>query len=165
MQKFYQTDKETTTDVWITPKYILDALGEFDLDPASNPFIPWPTASRFYSLENNEDGLALPWAGRVWCNPPYSNWVGFLKKLKEHNNGIALIFARTETAGFFANVWDGADSILFLKKRVQFLKIPSLTTGASTAPSVLIAYGSENTKSLQMALENGALAGKLIRLK
>lgn len=163
--KFYQTDNETTTDVWITPKYILDALGGFDLDPASNPFIPWPTAIRFYSLENGEDGLSLPWEGRVWCNPPYSNWARFLEKMKMHGNGIALIFARTETAGFFDHVWDSATSILFLKRRVQFLRLPGLTRGSSTAPSVLISYGDNNADSIRAALSNGSLEGKHIILQ
>lgn len=27
----------------------------------------------YYSLENNENGLELPWFGAVWCNPPWSD--------------------------------------------------------------------------------------------
>jgi hypothetical protein len=136
-------------------------LGEFDLDPCCPNNLPWKTASNFYSLENGENGLELPWNGQVWLNPPYSNWAEFLKRLKEHNNGIALIFARTETKGFFNYVWDGAYSILFLKRRVKFIKKDLKSCGSSTAPSVLIAYGENNTK----ALENCILEGKLIYLK
>lgn len=159
--KFYQVDKDNTTDVWLTPPSIIESLGDFDLDPCCPNNLAWKTASRFYSLENGEDGLSLPWEGRVWLNPPYSNWVPFMKKLKEHGNGIALIFARTETKGFFDHVWDGADSILFLKGRVKFIKHDMSKGGSSTAPSVLIAYGRNNTDKI---IESG-MQGKLVLLK
>ncbi len=159
--KFYQIDKDTTTDVWLTPPSLIEKLGSFDLDPCCPNNLPWKTANSFYSLENNQDGLHLPWSGRIWLNPPYSNWVPFLEKLKFHNNGIALIFARTETNGFFDHIWDDADSILFIKKRVKFIKSDFHTSGSSTAPSVLIAYGKNNTE----ALEKSQIEGKLIKLK
>lgn len=159
--KFYQINKEDTTDVWLTPPNLIQSLGVFDLDPCSPNNLPWKTANKFYSLENGEDGLSLSWDGRIWLNPPYSNWVPFMEKLKNHGNGIALIFARTETKGFFDHVWNDADSILFLKRRVKFVKADLSGGGSSTAPSVLIAYGENNTK----ALENSGIEGKLIKLK
>ncbi len=159
--KFYSTDKNITTDVWLTPPALITSLGEFDLDPCCPNNLPWKTAKEFFSLENGQDGLKLPWIGRVWLNPPYSNWVPFLEKLKNHNNGISLIFARTETKGFFDHVWENADSILFLKRRVKFVKADLSSGGSSTAPSILIAYGKNNTK----ALESCKLEGKLIKLK
>lgn len=161
MAKFYSTNKDTTTDVWLTPPSLIQSLGEFDLDPCCPNNLPWKTAKQYYSFDNNQDGLILPWFGRIWLNPPYSNWVPFLEKLKEHNNGIALIFARTETKGFFDHVWENADSILFLKRRVKFVKYDLSAGGSSTAPSVLIAYGNNNTE----ALKNSGLEGKLICMK
>lgn len=160
MSKFYQIDKDNTTDVWLTPPSLINALGKFDLDPCCPNNLPWVTAKKIYSLESGENGLELPWAGRVWLNPPYSNWGCFLKKLKEHNNGIALIFARTETRAFFDYVWAGAHSLLFLKRRVKFVKADLSGGGSSTAPSVLIAYGIDNTE----ALKSSGLEGKLIIL-
>lgn len=55
-------------DEWLTPPEILRALGEFDLDPCAPVVRPWETAARHYTVQ--DDGLALPWEGRVWCNPP-----------------------------------------------------------------------------------------------
>ena len=81
--------------------------------------------------------------------------------MSEHNNGIALIFARTETKNFFDYVWESADSILFIKKRLKFCKLDGSFGGGATAPSVLIAYGKDNTKALQ----ESNLVGKLIKLK
>jgi hypothetical protein len=158
--KFYQNGEKTTNE-WYTPIEIINSLGEFDLDPACPNNLNWKTAENFYSLSNGQDGLSLPWNGRIWLNPPYSNWGAFLKKLKDHNNGVALIFARTETKAFFDHVWNGADSILFLKGRVKFIKSDLSGSGSSTAPSVLIAYGENNTQ----ALEKCGIEGKLVYLK
>ena len=159
--KFYQIDKNTTTDIWLTPPELITSLGEFDLDPCCPNNLPWKTAKSYYSLENNQDGLKLHWYGRVWLNPPYSNCVPFLEKLKIHNNGIALIFARTETKGFFNHIWNDADCILFLRRRVRFVKSDFTKGGQSTTPSVLIAYGKNNTE----ILEKSGIEGKLIKLK
>jgi hypothetical protein len=161
MNKFYQTDKNITTDVWLTPPEIIQQLGQFDLDPCCPNNLPWKTANKFYSLENGEDGLSLPWEGRIWLNPPYSDWAPWLKKLKEHGNGIALIFAKTETKAFFDHIWEDAHSIFFIKKRLRFIKHDFSAAGASTAPSVLIAYGQQNTDSFKTL----NIQGKLIVLK
>ncbi len=62
------------TSEWYTrPKYIEAArlvMGQIDLDPAScsaaNEIVK---ATHYYTREQN--GLLLPWHGRVWLNPPY----------------------------------------------------------------------------------------------
>lgn len=157
--RFY-SNTESTTDVWLTPPDLIQSLGEFDLDPCCPNNLSWKTAKQFYSLENDQDGLSLAWNGRVWLNPPYSNWVPFIEKLKSHGNGIALISARTETKGFFDHVWYSAHSIFFVKKRIKFVKHDLSPSGSSTAASVLIAYGENNT----IALLNSGIDGKLILL-
>lgn len=46
-------------NTWLTPPFILEALGEFDLDPCSAPSPrPWDTAKHHYTLP--QDGLKLP---------------------------------------------------------------------------------------------------------
>jgi hypothetical protein len=157
---FYSTN-DKTSDIWLTPPNLINSLGKFDLDPCCPNNLKWKTAENYYSLENEQDGLLLPWNGRVFLNPPYSNWGEFVKKLSEHGNGICLIFARTETRAFFNYIWDKADSILFIKKRVRFFNKDGKLCGGSTAPSVLIAYGKNNTE----ALEKCGVEGKLIYLK
>lgn len=85
------------TDEWYTPKWIIDALGGFDLDPCA-PSERFYTAERCYTKSIN--GLSQNWEGRVWLNPPYKNpLIGkFMKRLAEHGNGIALVFNRMDTA-------------------------------------------------------------------
>lgn len=148
------------TDVWLTPPFVLDALGEFDLDPCSSLDRPWDTAKKHYTI--NDDGIIQPWEGRVWCNPPYGKAMNpFLKKMVEHGNGIVLIFARTETKAFFYYVWNGADAIMFLKGRLKFHYPDGKQGGTAGSPSVLIAYGSENVK----CLEQCGLDGRIVYLK
>ena len=135
------------TTTWLTPPHILDALGPFDLDPCAAP--GWGTADRHIILP--EDGLAAEWAGRVWLNPPYgmAAWK-WLAKLAEHGHGTALVFARTETAGFVEQVWSKAAAILFLHGRLHFhLADGTRAPGNAGAPSCLVAYGANDAGALQ----------------
>lgn len=85
------------TDDWYTPPRIVEALDEFDLDPCA-PAHEFYTANKCHTKE--DDGLSLPWVGRVWLNPPYkSPLIGkFMKQMAAHGNGIALVFNRMDTA-------------------------------------------------------------------
>lgn len=133
---------ETTT--WLTPPSIIDALGPFDLDPCAAPSPrPWPTAHRHIELP--VDGLAADWGDdRVWCNPPYGaeTWAWLAKLAAHPGGGIALIFARTETAGFVREVWGKAAGILFLHGRLHFHHADGTRAAANSgAPSCIVAYG------------------------
>ena len=148
------------TDVWLTPPYVLEALGEFDLDPCASVDRPWDTAKSHYTIE--DDGLLQPWFGRVWCNPPYGPKLGpFLRKMAEHENGIALVFARTETRAFFDFVWNEATAIFFIKGRLRFYKPDGSMGGTAGSPSVLIAYGESQAE----VLKSCTLQGKYVRIK
>ena len=144
------------TDCWLTPPEIIDALGPFDLDPCAAPGQPWTTARHHYAPP--QDGLQLPWFGRVWLNPPYGQQTGlWLDHLSRHGNGIALVFARTETAMFFEHVWGKVVGALFLEGRLYFYRPDGTRAkGNSGGPSVLLAYGEENARLLQNSSLNGA---------
>jgi phage N-6-adenine-methyltransferase len=148
------------TDTWLTPPEIIKDLGPFDLDPCTPEIMPWKTAKRRYTKQ--DDGLNQEWCGRVWLNPPYSREVvKWLEKLAAHGNGIALVFARTETDWFFKTVWEKADALLFLKGRIHFHTADGYRAkGNAGAPSVLIAYGEYNVA----ALEYSTIPGRFIEL-
>lgn len=142
---------------WLTPPGITEALGPFDLDPCSPIIRPWPTATKHYTIE--DDGLVQPWDGRIWLNPPYGNKTGdWIHKLRLHGNGIALVFARTETRFFHRDIWGCASGLFWLKGRIKFFNADgSPTNNCGGAPSVLIAYGANNVEKLKKS----GLAGHL----
>lgn len=148
------------TDDWITPPEILKALGPFDLDPCACDPMPWRTADRMINI--HENGFHHEWSGRVWMNPPYgretARWLG---RLAEYGNGIALVFARTETDMFFRHVFDKAHALLFLKGRLNFHFPDGRRSNKNCgAPSVLIAYGETNATELREC----EIAGKCVTL-
>lgn len=161
---------------WLTPPSIIAALGPFDLDPCTPIEQPYPTARERYTML--DDGLLMPWHGRVWLNPPYENglieqWLG---KMALHGCGTSLIFARTETDAFFRHVWEGATALLFMRGRINFhhgegfskltyqngRAVPGKTYlagdeahGNAGAPTVLCAYGVEDADILAAANIDG----------
>lgn len=102
----------------------------------------------------------------MWLNPPYGKLTEpFMAKLANHGDGIALIFARTETGMWFREVWPKADALLFLKGRISFLNAQGEQAKANAgAPSVLVAYGVENANVLREVSESGAIEGAFISL-
>jgi len=151
---------ENTKVEWLTPPELVKKLGEFDLDPCS------PVEAPFLHAEHNftilDDGLNREWFGRVYLNPPYGRGMElWIEKLKIHGNGVALIFARTETRLFFQHIWNDADAVLFVKGRIKFYHVTGIQGGTPGAPSVFIAYGKENA----MALKNSGIEGKYLDLK
>lgn len=170
---------------WLTPPEVIEELGgwqSLDLDPCSPIDQPYPTARNRYTIL--DDGLMLPWDGRVLLNPPYENsqierW---LARLALHGRGTALIFARTETEAFFRHVWEGATALLFMRGRINFhvgegfsevsyrggRAVPGKTynagdraKGNAGAPTVLCAYGVEDADILAAC----GIAGRFVPLK
>ena len=132
-------------DKYFTPEWILNGLPAFDLDPCTSQVRPFNTAKKLYPKELF-DGLKEHWEGRVWLNPPYGSCIGgWMEKMSVHDDGIALTFARTETAWFHEYVWPMASAIYFFKGRITFVNHKNESYPANSgAPSCLIAYGKSN---------------------
>jgi hypothetical protein len=147
------------SQVHLTPKWLIDALGPFDLDPCAATDRPWDCAKRNYT--EADDGLALPWEGMVWLNPPFDRYqVGkWIAKLADHGNGICLVHARTE-AEWFRPIWRDAQAILFMDRRIRFCREDGTEHPANSgAPPVLAAFGPRATAQLTSAKLGGALIG------
>ncbi len=93
---------------WYSPPHIVDlaveVLGEIDLDPSWHPDSP-VRAHATYTAET--DGLAQPWHGRVYLNPPYGRPIdAWIAKLVDDyaagtvTEAITLLPARTDTRWF-----------------------------------------------------------------
>ena len=161
MNKWLLINADSGEKTWLTPRYIIDALGHFDTDPCCPPNMPWRTADTM--LTKADDGTTAPWHGRVWLNPPYGREAyPFLARMTKHEGGdIALIFVRTDARQWHEWVFPFADSVLFLRGRIRFCDAKGNPAQSSPTPSALVAYSEADT----LALANSGLKGSLIRLK
>lgn len=152
---FPATKHEDTTVNWITPREVLDPLGPFDLDPCASDPQPWPCAARSYALPT--DGLAMPWEGRVFLNPPYGrNMLPWIQKMADHNNGVALLFSRTDTR-WFKLIFQTASCMLFISHRILFHKPDGTLSDGKLAASVLVGWGKREVGVLRRCGIDGTL--------
>jgi len=147
---------------WQTPQHLLNSLYQvfsIDLDPCSptRNKRTAPVCSKMYYTQD-DDGLALPWFGTVFLNPPYGNnlklWIEKAKKEVETGNAetaIALIPARTDTL-WWHNYIASYAHIIFLKGRLRF----GNSKQSAPFPSALIIWGSneEQRQGLKIAIPN-----------
>jgi hypothetical protein len=153
-------------DEWYTPHWFFEALGvEFDLDPCSPGSPPSSVPSKLH-LTKVENGLAAPWHGNVWLNPPFNGKRVWYEKLCAHGTGIALMPNRTETHDF-QDYMGAADALLFLKGRIYFERgsrpgANGANGKTSTPPFgiVLAAY----SKPMAIALLGSKLIGVRMRV-
>ena len=106
------------SDESYTPQWIFQALNiKFDLDvSAPKAGVPWlPTENHYHEAL---DGLAQPWYGKVWMNPPYSKPTPWVQKFIAHGNGIALL--PYSKSLWFHELWEKADGIVSLTPRMKF---------------------------------------------
>jgi phage N-6-adenine-methyltransferase len=136
---------------WHTPAQWVEAarrvLGAIDLDPASSDRAQETVAAKRH-FTKEMDGLARPWAGRVWLNPPYAAGLvdRFVGKLVEHVRAgdvaaaVLLTDNRTETEWFHRAA--GACQRICLKRgRISFVRPDGAGADASTSGSVFFYFG------------------------
>jgi len=143
------------SQVHITPRWLVDRLAPFDLDPAAADPRPWACAVTNWSTH----GLERDWFGLVYLNPPFDRYeVGsWIAKLAAHGNGITLLHARTE-AGWFEPIWQRAAAILFMADRIKFCRPDGSEQPANSgAPPILAAFGDEAVLRLYRCGIGGAL--------
>lgn len=152
--------RTTSSDEWYTPREIVGALGEFDLDPCA-PTRQFYTAKECFTKA--EDGLKQSWHGRVWCNPPYSRKLiaPFIRKMAEHGNGVALIFNRMDIALWHEIIFPTATAILVMRGRLKFFRPDGTQGDAAGCGSVLVAWGEYNAETLRTSI----IDGRFIKLR
>lgn len=140
---------EGQTNTWFTPEKLIRDLGPFDLDPCTQSYRPFDTASRHFCEDLGRDGLADKWFGRVWLNPPYGRKINlWLNKLADHGNGVALVFARTETA-WGQSIIKRADAVNFISGRIAFWKQDGKPVTNAGTGSMLLAFGAANVEAIK----------------
>lgn len=134
---------------WETPPNLLDDLYQvvgsgFDLDPCS-PTRRGPVRARLrYTAADN--GLELPWRGKVFVNPPYgrqlSSWIAKGRAEAEAGRAslvVALVPARTDTRWWHDHVAARAD-VWLLRGRLSF----GDGLQAAPFPSAIVVWGADN---------------------
>ena len=152
---------------WDTPDYvwepIADAVGGFDLGPASGAEGEQQKADTLYTKE--DDGLAQEWFGDVWINPPYgrqfnSEWGQ--KVWNEHKSCntdsiTALVPASTST-NWWQNNYANADLFCFIDHRLKF---NDENMSASFA-NVICYFGEPNDEIVDVFDELGFVAESVL---
>lgn len=149
-----------TTDTWLTPQYIIRALGPFDLDPCCPKDMPWETADIMLTPEI--DGLKAAWEGYVWCNPPFSKMLPWVAKMVEHNNGIMLVPAKSTDSKWGQCVLENCTSVLFQKGRIAFNYIDGTPSTGKWSPYMFAAFGQYASNKLGVAVATGKLEGIIL---
>lgn len=151
---------------WYTPAWVFEALDlEFDLDPASphdmESFVPATTKYTVF-----DDGLSKDWFGTVWMNPPYGKETPFwMKRFIEHNNGIALVFSRTD-ATWCQDAMRACSAMLFMSGRIAFVpgKENFHKAGRAGAGTVLFAFGSKSENALRRMSDRGVFISNVTNM-
>jgi phage N-6-adenine-methyltransferase len=138
---------------WETPEWLLQILygvfGTFDLDPCS------PTHNRQTALVQAlvhytmiDNGLSLPWHGKVFVNPPYGRTLRlWTAKAKTEVAGgqaqlvVGLVPARTDTRWWHEDI-AGSATVFFLRGRLSFGDLAQ----AAPFPSALAIWGGSGTE-------------------
>lgn len=137
-----------------TPRWIIETaravMGGIDLDPASNARAQETVrASNWYGLDVGRDGLLLPWAGRVWCNPPYSlgRMDDFARRaVAEWDRGevtrMMLLVNASMNSQWMRLVMASADALLIPNRRISFVSAATgETRKGNEYDQVLLAWG------------------------
>jgi|ERR1700722_19415017 len=140
------------TDEWYTPSELFDALRlVFDLDPCSPGPTHWVPCKYVYTIA--EDGLAQPWFGMVWVNPPFGGRLGqvpWLEKFIQHANGIAIVRAYT-SASWFHDLVPLTHARLFPRGKTKFVRPDGSIGGSPGHGMILLAMGDVAIAALEQS--------------
>lgn len=125
---------------WSTPQELfnqLDAEFHFDIDVCATD--ENAKCQNYYTIKDN--GLLKPWAGTVWCNPPYGRAVGqWVRKASlaaaSGSTVVMLLPARTDTKWFHEYIYGRAE-IRFVRGRIKF----GGSKNAAPFPSMVVIFG------------------------
>ena len=123
-------------DILRTPQYIIDALGQIDLDPCAGENTKIGNTNWWDG--RSEDGLKKEWFGFVYCNPPFSEKELWIEKMIKHNKGILLLPERG-SAPWFGPLAEVSENYFVMGKKINF----EGGSSSNNIGSVLFPFGME----------------------
>lgn len=134
---------------YITPKWLTDLLGPFDVDiaAAAGSYNVIGRRENYCGPTGSENcGLAakLKESDFVWCNPPFAIRHGmdkFIQKMQQHGGGIMLLPANTQQRWFLEFVVPHAASVYFWPGTFKFDDIFSRPKLALGTGIILVEFG------------------------
>jgi len=144
-------ENERDRDRYCTPIPIAKRMartfgGLADLDPCHDQS-GLTLAHRNYDIRRGQDGLVLPWRGRVWLNCPYSEPAMWLMRAALHwryrlAETLAIVNVQSGSRYWHRYVWGQASAICFLETRVAFL-YDGVPEKGNRYDQAVIYYGSD----------------------
>ena len=150
------TTRTLGLDDWMTPAEVFDPVNrvmQFDLDAcATNESCA--RVERFIRPEQN--ALRAPWKGKsVWCNPPYgrtiNRWFERAMRAPQRDGceSVCLFtYANTDTKYWWdwVHIWPWTHTVVFLTRRVPFVRPDAEKSAGAPKGSALIFVGRHSRK-------------------
>jgi hypothetical protein len=146
--------KLNTSDDFLTPPELVEAMGRFDLDPCSSHRQTVPLASICYHYPE-DNGLLLPWSGSVFVNPPFSELQAWVNRFILHGDGVMLVPARVEVSWFW-KLWQNCEAIFFSKGPIKYI-CPEGNPPPRFFGGAFCAMGQQNAQRLRLIPLRGVL--------
>ena len=135
----------SATDLWSTPQDFFDkqnAIYGFTLDVCATA--DKTKCARYFT--EADDGLAQPWHGVCWMNPPYGRAIGLWmrKAYESHLTGatvVCLVPSRTDTRWWHDYAMKG--QIEFIRGRLKF----GDAKNSAPFPSALVVFSKGNNNA------------------
>lgn len=142
----YTNKDQSVRDSWRTPGYLFkfaDALlSGIEYDVAC-------TADNALAGYMAPDTLIIPWKGKCWCNPPYSNipvWVD--KILSENNTTVALLIPSPNGESYYSKIIPNSYEIHIIG-RIAFLDQFGNPVNGNNRGSSLFIFGEHYPKGVR----------------
>lgn len=148
------------SDERYTPRWIFDGLGlTFDTDPAS-PVGGGDCVPSVRKYTTDDDGLQMPWRGRVWLNPPFSESTRWADRFRGHGHGVFL--GPVANAAWWYALIRSSD-VVWHCRDFAFTH-PTHAGKRSSMPLAMVAYGFDCADAVRRLARSGAHDGVLVEV-
>ena len=128
----------SATSEWETPQWLFDRMArQYPMETDVCATSENAKCARYFTREM--DGLAQPWSGHCWMNPPYGREIGkWVRKARESAmegsaTVVCLLPARTDTRWFHDHCALG--EVILLRGRLRFSE-----KGPAPFPSAIVIF-------------------------